>query len=309
MPADDSAGHLGHLTVDQEAKLRQLWAATFEVFGVPDPFTADRSSLEDAPKPTHADTDHSSLKDSKKSKKRLGLFSRSHKNSVSSADGSPSSKPPKSPNPSTDENDKYGQTAEFQQALSAQTPEELRTAFWSMVKQDHPDALLLRFLRARKWDVQRALIMLISTMHWRLKDARVDDDVMLRGESGAARDAQGTAGTGAEANAKKEAEDFLEQLRMGKSFMHGTDKQGRPLCLVRVRLHRGGEQSEKSIERFTVYTIETGRLLLRPPVETAVSESNFLQPSYFLFLPFLSSLLSPSIANAADRAHSASSST
>ncbi|KAL9623880.1 MAG: hypothetical protein Q9160_001872 [Pyrenula sp. 1 TL-2023] len=281
MPADDSPGHLGHLTADEEAKLRQLWAAVLEVFGVPDSTAAEPSSPEEATHPEHTDTDPS-LKDSKKSKKRFGLFSRSQKNSVSAADGSltspTSSKAPKSPNPSTDENDKYGQTAEFQHTLSTQTPEELRTAFWSMVKKDHPDALLLRFLRARKWDVQRALVMLISTMHWRLKDVRVDDDIMLRGERGAVEDAKSASLSATE---KKEAEDFMQQLRMGKSFMHGADKQGRPICLVRVRLHKGGEQSESSIERFTVYTIETARLLLRPPVETAVRLPPliiFLQP-------------------------------
>jgi hypothetical protein len=40
---------------------------------------------------------------------------------------------------------------------------------------------------------------------------------------------------------------------------------------VRARLHKAGEQSEESLERFTVYTIETARMLLRPPIDTAVS--------------------------------------
>jgi hypothetical protein len=63
----------------------------------------------------------------------------------------------------------------------------------------------------------------------------------------------------------------MAQLRMGKSFLHGTDKDGRPCCYVRVKLHKQGEQSEKSLERFTVYTIETTRMMLKPPVDTAVS--------------------------------------
>ena len=70
---------------------------------------------------------------------------------------------------------------------------------------------------------------------------------------------------------KKEGDDFMAQLRMGKSFLHGTDKDGRPCCYVRVKLHKQGEQSEKSLERFTVYTIETTRMMLKPPVDTAVS--------------------------------------
>ena len=70
---------------------------------------------------------------------------------------------------------------------------------------------------------------------------------------------------------KKKGEEFLHQMRMGKSFLHGVDRMGRPICVVRVRLHRASEQSVETLERFTVYTIETARLLLAPPVETAVS--------------------------------------
>jgi hypothetical protein len=61
----------------------------------------------------------------------------------------------------------------------------------------------------------------------------------------------------------------MVNLRLGKSFLHGKDKDGRPICLVRVRLHRHGEQTEASMERFTVYTIETARMLLAQPVDTA----------------------------------------
>ena len=72
------------------------------------------------------------------------------------------------------------------------------------------------------------------------------------------------------AHAKRNAEDFLTQLRMGKSYLHGLDNEGRPMCFVRARLHKAGEQTEESLERFTVYTIETARMLLRPPIDTAV---------------------------------------
>jgi hypothetical protein len=64
-------------------------------------------------------------------------------------------------------------------------------------------------------------------------------------------------------------EGFMKQLRMGKSFLHGVDKEGRPICVVRVRLHKQGDQSEQSLERYTIYIIETARLMLRSPVDTA----------------------------------------
>jgi len=109
--------------------------------------------------------------------------------------------------------------------------------------------------------------MAISTLHWRIKDVKVDEDIMRHGEEAAAKQTMPTD--------KKEAEDFLTQLRMGKSFLHGTDLQGRPICYVRVRLHKPGQQSEASLERFTVYEIETTRMMLRPPVDTAVRSKHF----------------------------------
>ncbi len=94
----------------------------------------------------------------------------------------------------------------------------------------------------------------------------VDDDIMKNGEAAALE-----AESGSDPKAKALGHDFLEQIRMGKSFLHGVDKAGRPICIVRVRLHRQGEQAEESLERYTVYIIETARMLLTPPVDTAVS--------------------------------------
>ncbi|KAK5126467.1 hypothetical protein LTR85_010703 [Meristemomyces frigidus] len=237
-------GRPGNLTADQTEKLKEMWAATLDVFGVAhEPGAANGTAT--------PSSDTASTDPKQKKKKRLSLFKKKDKDAGSDA--------------SSTDNDKHGQNKEFQQALASQTPEELREAFWSMAKHDHPDALLLRFLRARKWDVHAALIMMVSTMHWRSAEMHVDDDIMLHGEEQAFKESKSPSNPAQ----KKEGEDFLAQLRLGKSFLHGTDKDGRPCCYVRVRLHKQGEQSEKSLERFTVYQIETTRMLLRPPVDTA----------------------------------------
>jgi hypothetical protein len=239
-------GRPGSLTPDQEEKLRELWLQTLDVFGV---ISGARPSLDTASAAsTPAAADH-------KKKSKLSMFSRKNKDADHSAENT------------DDENDKHGQAKEFRQALQNQSPESLRTAFWGMVKHDDPDALLLRFLRARKWDVQAALVMMISTLHWRSQEMHVDDDIVYKGEGGAVIDAKSAS----DATTKKDAGDFLTQLRMGKSFLHGVDAEGRPVCVVRARLHRAGEQTEKSLERFTVYTIDTARMMLRPPIDTAVS--------------------------------------
>lgn len=230
-------GRPGNLTKDQEAKLQEFWTATLKLFGI------EKEDDQES---------HMETATSEKKKKKRSMFSRK--------DG-------KEPNSSGDKEDKYGQTKDFLQMVATQSPEDLRKAFWSMVKHDHPDGLLLRFLRARKWDVQNALVMLISAMHWRLQEMNVDDDVMKNGEGAAIADSLNSTNPAA----KKEGNDFMTQLRMGKSFLHGTDREGRPMCFVRVRLHKQGEQSDTSVERFTVYGIETARLLLESNVDTAVS--------------------------------------
>ncbi|KAJ5730720.1 uncharacterized protein N7483_005228 [Penicillium malachiteum] len=262
MPIEPAPGTVGTLTPEQEVKLQELWVLTLKVFGVPlDALESSASATGDAASPSAA-------QDKKKSgKRRWGLFGRSTEDdgaetaSVSSASGVNSSL---SNMEMADGDDKFGQMKEFKQALEDMKPEEFRTSFWNMVKQDHPDALLLRFLRARKWDVKKALVMMISTMRWRLQDVHVDDDIMANGEALALKQSQSS-----DPVEKKKGDDFLFQMRKGKSFLHGVDKCGRPICMVRVRLHKASEQDVENLERFTVYTIETARLLLAPPVETA----------------------------------------
>ncbi|KAF2175581.1 CRAL/TRIO domain-containing protein [Zopfia rhizophila CBS 207.26] len=259
-------GRPGTLTPEEEGKLRELWVVTMKVFGVYEPAAPETNGTATPLSPSSDTTEADGRKDKKKS--RLNIFRR-HKGDK---DTEPGSTPPSgTATPSdisslsiADEDDKHGQTKDFKAALANKAPEDLRKAFWSMVKHDHPDALLLHFLRARKWDAERALVMLISTMHWRAEEMHVDDDIIWRGELAALEDSKSD-----DPKVKKEGDDFLAQMRMGKSFLHGVDKEGRPMCIVRVRLHRQGEQSEQSLERFTVYTIETARMLLRPPVDTA----------------------------------------
>lgn len=264
-------GQRGNLTAEQEAKLRDFWAVTLKTFGVEDPSHATAATNDNLDASSEIDSlsTPSGKGSEDKKKKRMSIF-RKHKDSPSSPSlphESGTTTPTKDPSKSTDSDDKYGQVKEYHDILATSTPESLRATFWSMVKADHPDALLLRFLRARKWDIDRALVMLISTMKWRAAEMHVDDDVMYHGDGGALEDSKDSSN----AAVKKEGDDFLTQLRMGKSFLHGVDKEGRPLCVVRARLHRSGEQSEKSLERYTVYVIETARLVLRSPVETAVS--------------------------------------
>ena len=259
MAGESLAGRPDNLTAEEEQKLKELWLALQAVCGV-SPLINGTDGASDAKQSPAESKEQDSEKHKKK--KRLGLFGRSKgdddKSSSSVMDGE----------------DKYDQGKDFVKVLENQKPEELRDAVWSMVKHDNPDALLLRFLRARKWHVQNALIMMIATLHWRQQDQHVDDDIIYHGELGALEESQSS-----NAETKKAGSDFLMQLRLGKSFVHGQDKEGRPMCFVRVRLHHGNDQGEKAIERYTVFTIETARFLLKPPVDTAVCTQKEFQLS------------------------------
>jgi hypothetical protein len=249
------------LTPDQEEKLREFWIATLQVFGVLDVKEFNGNGLAEIGNGrARADT----VTSKKPKKKRISLFRKNKDDDTDSVTSTESGSHPHLTNP--DLEDKYGQTKEFHEALASMSPETLRATFWSMVKHDHPDALLLRFLRARKWDVERALAMMVATMKWRSSEVHVDDDIMKNGELASLE-----ASNGSDPTKRRLGEDFLAQMRLGKSFLHGVDKNGRPMCFVRVRLHKQGEQSEESLERYTVFVIESARMVLQPPVDTAVS--------------------------------------
>ncbi|OAR05976.1 hypothetical protein LLEC1_01308, partial [Akanthomyces lecanii] len=237
-------GHFGNLSAEQERKLQEFWRAIAGVSGWSESGTSiahDAVKKAAAPEP-----------EPQPSSGGLG-FSIFRKNDNADSSGK-----------STVDDDKFGLNIQFSEILAKQSTETIRESIWEMTKNDHPDILALRFLRARKWDVQQALVMFVTAVNWRKNEMMVDNDIMRNGEAGALHDER--AGSG---GAKQVGADFLAQLRMGKSFLHGADKEGRPICVVRVRLHHGGEQSAESIEKYTVHVIETARLLLSPPVETA----------------------------------------
>lgn len=154
----------------------------------------------------------------------------------------------------------------MEKILSTMTPEEMCFAILKMAKQEHPDSLLLRFLRARKWDVGKAFTMLATNILWR-KEMEVDDDILPKGELYALEQSRNDK---LSAKEKKEGNDFIAQLKTGKSFLHGFDRQGRPVNYVRVKIHKPGAQSEEVLERYIVHVIESTRLIVSPPVETGV---------------------------------------
>lgn len=172
------------LTKEQEAKLKELWTASLQVFGaagdlVPETTVASAAAAEEASEPPSEDT--STTNEAAKKKKGLGrLLPRRERRDTESVANNVASAPTAgtaaetAPAVTIDHaDDKYGHGKDFRAALASQTPAELRAAFWNMTKCDNPDGLLLRFLRARKWDVDKALVMMVATMNWRAKEQDV----------------------------------------------------------------------------------------------------------------------------------------
>ncbi|KAL4918307.1 CRAL-TRIO domain-containing protein [Aspergillus aurantiobrunneus] len=148
--------------------------------------------------------------------------------------------------------------------LQATTAEDLRAGLLSTAKNDNPDGLLLRFLRARKFDVGKSFNMMLRSMLWRINTVQVEEKVLLNTELHALKETKDKS----KPHLAKEGEGFLAQMRMGKCYQHGCDKQGRPNCIVRVKLHKPSAQSNEVINRFILHIIESTRLMLVPPVDT-----------------------------------------
>ena len=236
-------GFLGNLTPDQESRLRQLWSIVLKLHD------AGAQGSHDAPGATNGH--------------RRASLSRTE--TAASA------------NPNSAYTNEFAQTLQevgiqgaelksVRDALANTSIDDLRQSLLSTAKHDHPDALMLRFLRARKWDVNKAFVMMLHALVWRVKEQHVDDQVIARSELEALKDSQNKS----DPQAAKAGSQFLAQMRCGKAYFHGVDRVGRPIGVVKARLHKPAEQSEEVINRYILHVIETARLLLVPPMENVV---------------------------------------
>ncbi|KAF9911830.1 hypothetical protein EC991_002133 [Linnemannia zychae] len=128
--------------------------------------------------------------------------------------------------------------------------DKLRPILWDNVMGDHPDALVLRFIRARKWNTINALSMMFKAFKWRLDEdipaVKYSSDIQLNEQN----------------------PNFFDQLEMGKFYIKGTDVDGRIVAYLNVKLHHPGDQPAKTLERLTIYVMECGRVMVEHPVET-----------------------------------------
>lgn len=216
-------GYVGNLTADHQDKLRLLWDSFFKVCD-----KATGTKMENTGEVEDWGQDDGAVK------KRLNAKS-AVKNSGIEQDDS-----------AKDVAQKRAEEANMDKLLKTYGPEALRNTFWSLCKQDHPDTTMLRFLRARKWDVDRATAMMASTLRWRL-----DTGVDKMSENGDLVNG-------------KEIPKYIDQQATGKVYAKGCNVYDQPVCYVHFKKHLIWGQPSPSMKKFIITQMESWRLLFVP---------------------------------------------
>ncbi|PWN98190.1 hypothetical protein FA09DRAFT_338618 [Tilletiopsis washingtonensis] len=222
-------GYVGNLEPDQQKALREIWRRFFELY-------------------------------EKNPERSAELDKKGGPNSVSDKDSAPPPKDEKQAGKDIPKDDKAKEEAkkqeemkEMNQFIDTYGGPYLRRALWEFIKHDGPDAGMLRFLRARKWDVDRALAMLAAALKFRFeKDV---EGIIQKGEQGL----EGVPG-------------FLNQFRRGISYIKGNSEYPgeHPVYFIHVARHFTNAQKHEVLQQFVLLAMENARQLTTPPYEKAV---------------------------------------
>ena len=127
-----------------------------------------------------------------------------------------------------------------------------RQGWLEFMLMDPADTCALRFLRARKYDVNAAIAMCVSAIMFRL-DVNIVE-IIGSGELG-----------------NKDVPGFLNQFRRGISYVRGTTvDECLPIYFIHVGRHFTNAQKPEVLQRFVVMAMENVRLLSTPPQEKAI---------------------------------------
>ena len=123
----------------------------------------------------------------------------------------------------------------------------LYSDFWDMLRVEAPDCHLLRFVRARKFHVNKIIHML--SKNFKFRHQRQLNKLLNDGE----------CKIFAERDANPGVAVCLEKQ---KAVLFGHDNQGRPFILVRPKLHYSKDQTELELEKYALLVIEISRLFM-----------------------------------------------
>ena len=235
---DSTAGTLGHLTADEEHKLQEAWHYLLSLCGVISPPAAENGVNGNGTATTNGHTNGHTNGNSTSvtTNGHANGHHKQHHNHFWHHHHTPT------------EQDQHHDPVQF------------RNALWNFILADHPDVTVLRFLRARKWDVPLAMAMLVSAIRWRI-ERRLAEDILPKGDHLLTATIPGQKAR-AESDLTADEKAFLLQYRSGKAYVRGHDRQGRPMFVVRVKLHDPKKQSGEVLENFVLHQIETIRLMM-----------------------------------------------
>ncbi|KAI8376826.1 CRAL-TRIO domain-containing protein [Blakeslea trispora] len=224
------SGHPGNLNVEQTQNLKDLWARILPLF--------EQSGEEIQPK---TETDQEI-----KPKKSGSIFSLSSKKEEPAREyflGATS--------------DPRWMEWPLEKAIPMIPGALLRESFWGLVATSNPDAILLRYLRARRWDTNAAYFMLMNTLRWRIY-ARINEIVAL-GETGLVDTLESA----------KEGLGMAVKAQLDRKIvtLGGPDKKGRGVCFVNVQVHNKDNQSLEAIKLMTIHIMETSRIVSDYPMD------------------------------------------
>lgn len=198
-------GYVDCLTGEQECRLMELWALVIELLSMD-----GRSST-------------ITNKDKRKQKQQLAdtLSKNASTHSLSSIKSTSSTR----------------SAAIHDHPLSAE--------FWRQLSTDDPDVLLLRFLRARKWNVTDAFFMFFEALKWRRSFGVYE--LLRKGEYKAIK---------------------KSLLESGKGYFYGHDREGRLIVMLPAKAHDRYAQTLEENMAHTVLLMETGRRCMIAGQET-----------------------------------------
>ncbi|CAN3372318.1 hypothetical protein DIURU_004556 [Diutina rugosa] len=114
-------------------------------------------------------------------------------------------------------------------------------------RNDLPDNFILRFVRARKWDVDKSIKMLSESIAWRLENPA--NDWLFEGDGPSYLQGRNQG--------------MIRNFTREKSWVSGVDREGCPIFWFQARKHFGSDSPAPETERYAVLQIEWVRLFLQ----------------------------------------------
>ncbi|KAI5905688.1 Phosphatidylinositol transfer protein CSR1 [Candida parapsilosis] len=141
----------------------------------------------------------------------------------------------------------------FCQVMAQYNPKELHQALTKVLRNDLADNLILKFIRARKWDTDKAIGMMLKSLNWRFHEFPSDDWLM---ESDGPSYLNGTN------------KGFIKNFTTEKSWIKGRDKNNNPIFMFQAKKHLTSDSPLPQNQRYAVVTIEWVRLFLKEVSES-----------------------------------------